>query len=113
MTNEGVLQGKVTKAYVAESGKFARLKIRCTSERRQSFIDVKFFREPAKEAAACKEGDDVTIKYTVESTCLKDKAGEDVKVDGYTVWVPELVGTSVSSPDGAAGTTLGDDKPPF
>jgi hypothetical protein len=92
--------GKVVRKFVANSGNFASVTLDIENNGRHAKIQFVSF-DCARDFGNLKEGDEVTLKGRVGIQKLTTKAKEDVIVDGYAAWVPQLVVTEVVTTEGS------------
>lgn len=86
------VEGAVTRKWVASSGKMARLTIRVELEHRSPKIDCVAFDKFVIEAIEkLDERDAVIASGQITMTPVRNKKGEEIQVDGYERWVPQLV----------------------
>lgn len=106
------IEGKVSRVYTSE--KFGSLKFESTNGRRLCKFETKAF---DKDIIACikalKVGQDVSVEFVLDTECLRDKAGQDVMVDGYKVWSPCLKAVSINGVVKAEADPLNGDNVPF
>jgi hypothetical protein len=82
--------GHVVRRWVNPAGTFATLVLAVPGENGERKIDLRAFRETVQAVADLGAGMTVEALGTVEVEALKNKAKEDVKVDGYVCWVAKL-----------------------
>jgi hypothetical protein len=83
--------------FVAPSGKFARLNVAAPGGRGGEMKHVvrAFDGAVIEEIRGLGIGMTVQVTGSVDNEALKNKAGEDVKVDGYTAWVSKLTARKI------------------
>jgi hypothetical protein len=117
--NTFTFAGTVVKRWVATSGKFATLKVSNVTDGRATKMDFVSF-DCVNDIATLSENDTVKVTGRMGIKKLTSKDRQDVMIDGYAAWVPQLVITKVESQkaskipvdDGDASPT-DDDQIPF
>lgn len=95
--------GSVYKAFVPQSGKCAFLTVEFTNDRgRVTKLETRTFDATViQQVRSLGQGEVVEVTGSIESEVAKDKAKQDVSVDGRLLWIPMLKLKSVKV-DGAA-----------
>ena len=111
MTNQFSVEGTITKKFVSESGKFAKIGLNVPTEGKRFPIrmDIKSFSMSVIKLIkeSLDKGSSVKVTGTIENKKLTDKTGADVVVDDYPVYVSELVASEIV--DLATGETQNPD----
>lgn len=95
------ITGAVLDKWVSPSGKFARLKVETSINGKRAKHTIKVFdHDCVRVVDTCGNGEMITVEGSVGQEILKDRAGQDVKVDGYSVWQTMLVALSIISATG-------------
>jgi hypothetical protein len=88
--------GCVKRVFVADSGKFAKLTVDVQANAHAKTLELKCFdRSVIGDIRALRQGQRVQVRGKVESEKVTDRARNEVKVDGYALWIPALRPTSV------------------
>jgi hypothetical protein len=93
-------KGKGTNPFVTAGG-FSRLNVETSVGGKKSFAGIIGFSEVIEAMRKLGPGMTVTVTGDVSSAKLTDKARADVVVDGYPVWVTELVARAIVVRGGA------------
>lgn len=89
------VEGTVQRKWVGD--KVARLTIRVELEHRNPKIDCVAFERPLIEAIErLDDRDEVIVSGDITMTPVRNKKGENLRVDGYERWVPQLVVTAIN-----------------
>lgn len=92
------ITGAVLDKFISPSGKFARLKVETSINGKRAKHTIKVFdHDCVRVVDTCGNGEMITVEGSVGQEVLKDRAGQEVKVDGYSVWQPMLVALSIIS----------------
>ena len=90
------IAGIVDRVFAAQSGKFAKVTVSAPdSKGKLQKIDVVAFSDSFQQLANLGQGEEVTITGNISMEKLKDKQGNEVKVDSYAKWSPMLVAKAV------------------
>lgn len=93
------ITGAVLDKFVAQSGKFAKLRVETSINGKRAKHVIKVFdHDCVRVVDTCGNGEMITVEGSVGQETLKDRAGQEVKVDGYSVWQTMLVALSIISP---------------
>lgn len=85
------IAGSLVRKWVAQSFKVARVTVAVDHEKGTKKIDlVSFAPDVIEEIAALRDGALFEVTGRVDMEKLKDKQGNEVKIDGYAKWVPSL-----------------------
>lgn len=111
---------KVIRTYVADSKKIGRVDVELQPGSGREFgakLSAKSFSASVIGLIGeLKVGQYVQLSGTIGSECVKDRAKNDVQVDGYKLWIPALNVTEIVNLDTGETTPgpVGDlPKPPF
>ncbi len=104
MSDEAVFRvtGAVVRTYVPASGKVAFLTLDVLNGEKSRKFDIRGFGDVVQEIGELAKGATVEVTGTLDIEPVKAKTGEQVKVDGYSKWVPMLVARSVTSSKAAS-----------
>lgn len=92
------ITGAVLDKFVAQSGKFAKLRVETSINGKRAKHTIKVFDyDCVRIVDTCGNGEMITVEGSVGQEVLKDRAGQEVKVDGYSVWQTMLVALSIIS----------------
>ena len=95
---EFTITGAVARKFVAGSGKFGKLVMETSIGGRRAKHDIKFFDQGViQQIDLLGVGEFITVTGKVGSECVKDKSGQEVKADGYSIWVASLVGEKLDN----------------
>jgi hypothetical protein len=83
--------GYVVRKWVSPGGRYASLCLDVPGERGGGKYDFRCFADgPLSEIGNLQGGQLVEVTCSVDMECLRNKAKQDVKIDGYSKWVPVL-----------------------
>jgi hypothetical protein len=90
------ITGSVVRRWVSPTGKFATITIGTPGRAKEQKTQVRAFDSGViGQIGALEVGHMVCIQGDITTEALRNKAREDVKVDGYTAWVNELTVRSI------------------
>lgn len=113
--------GAVLRKFVAQSGKVAFLTVEVARARSSVKFDMRTFsRSLIGEIEELGAGQVVEVTGAVDVEPVKDRAGKEVSIDGYSKWVPALtmkvlrvLGGAASGPPPDADPAPPEDDVPF
>lgn len=83
--------GTVVRVFVSPAGKFGKLTLKVNEPPHPPQLDFKTMdREVIGEMRELRAGQRIQVMGKIQSEKVQDKKYDDVKVDGYPVWVPVL-----------------------
>ncbi len=83
--------GYVVRRWVSPGGKYGTVTLDVPGERGGGKYDFRSFADgPLTDIGKLEPGQLVHLTCSVDMECLKNKAKEEVKIDGYSKWVPAL-----------------------
>ncbi len=91
------ITGAVVRTYVPASGKVAFLTLDVLNGEKSRKFDIRGFGDVVQEIGELAKGATVEVTGTLDIEPVKTKTGEQVKVDGYSKWVPMLVARQVTT----------------
>jgi hypothetical protein len=104
--------GAVVRSNVAASGKAAWVTLDVLSGERSKKLDFIAFGDAVQEVGALAKGATVELTGQIDIQPVKDKAGAQVKVDGFARWFPMLVVRAVTSSKTTANPRHREEKAP-
>ena len=109
------ITGIVERAFTTPTGSFGSLTLSWLEDgaTKRKKMDIAAFKERVAMVKALGVGETVTITAGLEMEAVKNKAKEDVVVDGKTKWVPRVIlrTVTVSDKPKPKESTWGDDPP--
>lgn len=84
--------GTIKRLFIADSGKFAKITLTVNAHPHPPELDLKSLDKIliGDMKRDLRQGQRVEFKGNIESEKVTDKARTEVKVDGYTLWIPAL-----------------------
>ncbi len=111
------MSGEVIRKWA--KGNFARVTIKPEGGHEKAQLNFRSFGKDGHVQTIDRlvAGQRIQVEFEIESECIKDKSGTEVKVDGYNKWVEVLTARKVtvdaSSKSAEPQPPIDDDQIPF